>query len=254
MVHTLSGIYSRNEQLWGEEAQKCLFRQHVAVIGLGGVGGYIAESLARSGVGVITVVDFDDVAETDINRQLQALIPDIGKPKISLIKQRINLINPHIEVIEHHEFCTAGLMEKIIEEKVDFVADAIDTLRSKVEIIEVCRKREVPVISCLGAGNRIKPEELYLADISEVKRVKCPFVKNVVYQLKKKGIESYLHVVLSKEPPIKVEKREAKLYITRSDGEAKEINRFSPASSPFVPPVAGYIMAGYIVRTLIYKV
>jgi tRNA threonylcarbamoyladenosine dehydratase len=251
MATTLGNIYNRNERLWGKRAQEALFKKHVAVIGLGGVGGYIAEALARSGVGVLTLVDFDDVAETDLNRQLSALLPNIGQPKVEIMKQRISLINPHIEVRARQEFCTAVLIAEISEAGVDFVADAIDTIKSKVEIIDTCRKKGVPIISSLGMGNRLKPEELYITDISEVDPLKCPFAKNVIYKLKKLGIEKGLPVVVSNEKPLKVAKKEAILEIKQQDGETTQINRHPPASSPFVPPVAGYIIAGYVVRALI---
>jgi tRNA A37 threonylcarbamoyladenosine dehydratase len=255
MTITLDNIYNRNERLWGKQAQRALFRKHVAVIGLGGVGGYIAEALARSGVGVLTLIDFDDVAETDINRQLPALLPNIGQPKVELMKQRISLINPHIEVRARQEFCTAAMMTKIAAETtnfgVDFVADAIDTLKSKVEIIDVCRKMGVPIISSLGMGNRLRPEEIYVADISEIQGTKCPFAKHIVYQLKKLGIESGLPVVVSREKPLKAAPLEITLEIKQGDDEVTKVNRRPPASSPFVPPVAGYIIAGYIVRELI---
>ncbi len=250
MTATLTGIYNRNERIWGKEAQQELFKKHVAVIGLGGVGSYLAEALARSGVGVLTLVDFDVVAESNINRQLPALIPDIGKHKVCLMKQRINLINPHIRVNEINKFCDNGLVEQIIEKNADFVADAIDTLKSKVALIEICRKKSVPVITCLGAGNRVKPEELYIADISEIDAKKCPFARNVVYQLKKRGIEKDLPAVASREKPFKTEKISS--VVKMGDGvEAGEFKKFSPGSSPFVPPVAGYLMAGFIVRNLI---
>ena len=251
MNSVLTGIYERNEMLWGKQAQEELFRKHVAVIGIGGVGSYIAEALARSGVGIITLVDFDTVSESNINRQLPALIPNIGKSKVSLMKQRISLINPHIEVRERKEFCTAELIEKITDEKIDFVGDAIDTLKSKIAVLEICRKKEIPIITCLGAGNRIKPEELYIADISEINAKKCPFAKNVVYQLKKRGIEKNLPAVISREKPFKTRKNSSVIKISQSDGKITEINKFSPGSSPFVPPVAGYLMAGFIVRNLI---
>ena len=293
----LGNIYDRNELLWGKDAQKRLFEKHVAVIGLGGVGSYVAEALARSGVGTLTLVDFDTVSETNINRQLPALIPNIGKFKTSLMKERISLINPHIRIIEINEFCSGDLMKSIIggirhseppaqswrvEEshsvdknnkilkqvqddvfvqdnslvqgnalKPDFVADAIDTIKAKITVLELCKQKKIPVITSLGAGNRIKPEELYLADISEVDVKKCPFVKNAVYLLKKVGIEKDLPVVASREKPFKMGKRSSLVKIKQANGEVVEFNKYSPGSSPFVPPVAGFIMASYIVRNLI---
>jgi tRNA A37 threonylcarbamoyladenosine dehydratase len=251
MAITLDNIYNRNERLWGKQAQEALFKKHVVIIGLGGVGGYIAEALARSGVGVLTLVDFDNVAETDMNRQLPALMPNIGQPKVEIMKQRISLINPHIEVRARQEFCTGAMIEEIADCGVDFVADAIDTIKSKVEIISTCKEMDTPIISSLGMGNRLKPEEIYIADISDVSGLKCPFAKHVVYQLKKIGIESGLPVAVSREKPIKPAPQEITLNIQQANGESTKINKRPPASSPFVPPVAGYIIAGYIVRELI---
>ncbi|HSA06920.1 MAG TPA: tRNA threonylcarbamoyladenosine dehydratase [Candidatus Gastranaerophilales bacterium] len=251
MDSILTNIYDRNERLWGKTAQAELFKKHVVVFGLGGVGGYATEALARSGVGNITIVDFDTVSETNINRQLIALIPNIGKPKTALFKERISQINPHIKVTEINEFVSARIIEKILDQKTDFVADAIDTLKSKIELIEICRKKDISVITSLGMGNRIKPEELYLADISEIDTKKCVFAKNVVYQLKKRGIEKDIPAVASKEKPIKTEKRASVLTIRQADGELAEITKFSPGSASFVPPVAGYFMAAYIIRQLI---
>ncbi len=252
MTSLLTEIYGRNELIWGKDGQQELFKKHVAVIGIGGVGSYLAEALARSGIGTITLVDFDVVSESNINRQLHALIPDIGKFKVNLMKQRINLINPHIQVNEINEFCSESLIKKIINKNVDFVADAIDTLKSKIELIEICKEKGIPVITCLGAGNRLKPEELYITDISEINTKKCPFAKNVIYQLKKRGLAKDLPAVASLEKPFKTEKNFSVLKVRHGD-KTSEIKKFSPGSSPFVPPVAGYLMAGFIVRNLIQK-
>ncbi len=251
MDPVLTEIYSRNELIWGEKNQLELLEKHVAVIGIGGVGSYLAEALARSGIGNITLVDFDTVSESNINRQLPALISNIGKSKVILMKDRISQINPGIRVNALNEFCTAELFEKITDEKIDFVADAIDTLKSKIELIEICRKKQVPVITSLGAGNRLKPEELYIADISEINTKKCTFAGNVIYQLKKRGIEKDLPAVFSREKPFKTTKVESVIKINPEENDSAKIRKFSPGSSPFVPPVAGYIMAGFIVRQLI---
>jgi len=247
----LTDIYNRNELIWGKEVQERLFKKHAAVIGMGGVGSYLAEALARSGIGSLTLVDFDIVSESNINRQLPALLNHIGKSKVILMKERISLINPHIKVNEINEFCSGELIEEITDKNIDFVADAIDTLKSKIEIIEICKKKAIPLITCLGAGNRIKPEELYIADISEIDTRKCPFAKNVIYQLKKRGIEKDIPAVASREKPFKTEKKSSVIKIKKGGEETAEIRKFSPGSSPFVPPVAGYLMAGFIVRELI---
>ena len=251
MDSVLTNIYDRNELIWGKQAQQELFKKHALVLGLGGVGSYAAESLARSGIGTITLVDFDTVSETNINRQLPALIPDIGKSKTALMKERISLINPHIAVKEVNEFASVELIDKIADKNIDFIADAIDTMKSKIDIIELAREKGIPIITCLGAGNRIKPEELYIADISEIDTKKCSFAKNIIYQLKKRGIEKNVPAVASREKPYKTTPKPSVIRVNQPDGSVKEITKLSPGSSPFVPPVAGYMMAGFIVRELI---
>lgn len=246
-------IYDRNILIWGESAQNLLFQKHMVVFGIGGVGSYAAEALARAGIGKITVVDFDDVSETNLNRQLLALNSTIGKEKTFLIKERIKDINPDICVNTISDFCTKELTEQVFSESIDYVIDAIDTLKSKVDLIESCVEKQIPVISSLGAGNRLNPEQLYTADISEISPRKCVFARNVINKLKKRGIIQGVTVVASTEPPIAVKKQLSKVKITTSSGETIEFEKFTPGSSPFVPPVAGYLMASYAIRQQVYK-
>ena len=245
--------YERNKLIWGEDAQNLLSQKHVAVLGLGGVGGYAAESVARAGVGKITVIDFDEVSQNNINRQLLALNSTKGRKKAFLMEERIKDINPDIQVNAVNDFFTINLAEKIFHEPVDYVIDAIDTLRSKIDLIEYCIKNEIPIISSMGAGNRLDPEQLYTADVSEIDTKKCVFARNVVNKLKKRGIIEGLTVVASNEKPVRIEKKLSRVELTTESGENIEFNKFTPGSSPFVPPVAGYIMAGYVVRSFIEK-
>lgn len=247
----LEDIYSRNELAWGKEAQKLLFEKHVVVFGLGGVGSYAVDALARSGVGRFTLIDFDKVVESNINRQLIALLPDVGKSKTELMKNRIKMINPSIQVDTIDDFYTSKLNKLFDVLDVDFVIDAIDTLRYKIELIETCKHLEIPIISSMGAGNRLDPTQLYIADISEVKSGRCPFIKNVLNKLKLKGITEGVTVVTSRERPISGPKVELNERITTTDGEDIDLYKFVPASVPFVPPVAGYFMASYVVKTLL---
>ena len=240
--------FSRSELYWGVEAQKLLAAKHVAVFGLGGVGGYCAENLARAGVGKLTIIDFDTVSESNINRQTAALTSTIGKKKTDVIAQKLLDINPEIKLNIIDDFYTneTGLIEGT-----DFVADAIDTLRSKISLLENCFKSGVPVISSLGAGNRIAPEMLYICDISEIENKNAPFISNCIYQLKKLGIEHGITVVASRERPFSREKISTKEEIITKSGEKIEFNRITPASTPFVASCAGIFMASYIVRKLI---
>lgn len=248
-----SKIYARNELIWGKETQNFLFQKHVVICGLGGVGSYAAESLARSGIGKITVIDFDEISETNINRQLLALNSCIGGKKVFLMEERIKDINPDIQVNTINDFYNKDLTGKIFSEQVDYVIDAIDTLKSKIDLLENCVKNNIPVITSLGAGNRLDPTQLYTADISEVKPGKCSFAKYVINKLKKRGIKQGLTVVFSTEKPYSTEKTLSRTEIKTKTGENIELKKITAGSSPFVPPVAGYIMAAHVVRGFIAK-
>lgn len=243
----MNEIFARNILYWGEEAQKKLLNSSVVVFGLGGVGGYCAEALARSGIGELTLVDFDTVSESNINRQIVALDSTIGEAKTSLFETRLKDINPNIKLRLINDFYT----EDFDFSGVDFVCDAIDTMRSKINLLVKCYENKIPVISSMGAGNRINPEMLYVSDISEIHDKKAPFVSNILYQLKKRGIESGITVVSSDEKPFVQEKLSETEKITTNSGEEIEFNKIVPSSTPFVAPAAGLIMASYIVRNLI---
>ena len=247
----LEEIYSKNELIWGKEAQQALFKKHIVVAGLGGVGAYVADALARSGIGRLTLIDFDKVSESNINRQLLGLLNNVGKYKTDLMKERIENINPHIQVDIINDFYTSVINSKIFNGNPDFLADAIDTLKYKIDLIESAVKLNIPVISSMGAGNRLDPSKLYISDISKIKPTKCPFVKNILNKLKKSGIESGITVVTSSEKPFITEKCKVREEITLQNYDKIELTKFVPASTPFVPPVAGYLMAAYIVKKLI---
>jgi len=241
----LSNQFYRNELFWGSECQKKLSELHVAVFGLGGVGGFCAEMLVRAGIGKLTIVDFDTVSETNLNRQIIALNSTIGQKKTELFKTRLKDINKDIELNVIDNFYT----DEPFAERPDFVADAIDTMRSKIALLEYCVKNSIPVISSMGAGNRVNPEKLMVCDIKDeaVQKAKDIFSKNVLYQLKKKDIKDGITFVVSSEKPSVKEKITEKEVI-----EAKniEFNKIIPASTPFVASCAGIFMASYIVRKL----
>ncbi len=243
----MNKIFSRNILYWGEEAQNKLLNSHVAVFGLGGVGGYCAEALARSGIGKLTLVDFDTVSESNINRQIIALKSTVGESKTTLFEKRLKDINPDIKLYLINDFYS----EDFNFEGIDFVSDAIDTMRSKINLLVKCHENKIPVISSMGAGNRIDPEKLYISDISEIHDKKAPFVSNILYQLKKRGIESGITVVASDEKPFVQEKLSEIEQITTKSGEEIEFNKIIPSSTPFVAPAAGLLMASYIVRNII---
>ena len=163
----MDGIYSRNEIIWGKEFQALLGEKHVAVFGLGGVGGFALEALARAGVGKFTIVDFDRVSKSNINRQIIALQSTIGKSKTELFKERLAEINPKIKITAFENFYDNRLDRDIFSQKPDFVVDAIDTLRSKIELLVYCKKHNIRVVTSMGAGNRKNPTLLYICDIRD---------------------------------------------------------------------------------------
>lgn len=244
-------IFSRNELYWGADKQSLLAAKHVAVFGLGGVGGICAEMIARAGIGELTIIDFDKVSETNINRQVIALNSTVGIHKTDLWEMRLKDINPDLRLNVIKDFYTEKLDEKLLELEFDFVADAIDTMRSKVSLLEWAYQNNIPTISSFGAGNRINPQDLYICDISEIKDKNSPFVSNILYQLKKKNITNGINAVTSSEKPFVQEKLSEQQRVLTSEGEEIEFTKITPASTPFVPTTAGIFMAYHIVKELI---
>ncbi len=244
-------IFSRNELFWGKEAQDKLAQKHVAIFGLGGVGGFCAEALARAGVGQITILDFDTVSESNLNRQLIALKSTVGKTKTELFENRLKDINPDIKLNVIEDFYTDKLNPLLLNLKPDFIADAIDSMRSKVSLLEFAHRNGIPVVSSFGAGNRISPEKLYVCDISEIKEKNAPFISNILYQLKKKEITSGITVVTSSEKPFSNEKISTTEEVTTKNGEKIEFSKIVPSSTPFVASCAGIFMASFIVKKFI---
>lgn len=245
-------IFARNILYWGEENQRLLFSKNVAVFGLGGVGSYCAEALVRAGIGNLTIIDFDSVSESNINRQIVALNSTVGKKKTEIFKQRLLDINSDVKLTVIDDFYNSE--ENIIDftnGKYDFVADAIDTMRSKIHLLDSCYKNNVPVISSMGAGNRIDPTKLYIADLKDVEDRNAPFVSNVIYQLKKLGITEGIPFVVSREKPFVMEKVSQSEKIITNRGLNIEFNKITPSSTPFVASCAGIFMASYIVQNLI---
>lgn len=243
---TSQEIFSRCELFWGSDFQKILTEKHITIVGLGGVGSFACEALARIGIGNFTLMDFDKVSESNINRQLFALNSTVGQKKIFIAKQRCEDINPNVKVKIIDSFYTQDLNEKLFENKPDFVIDAIDTMRSKTELLDYCYQNQIPVISSMGAGNRLIPESLRIADLKDIKARNCNFTKNVLRQLRKRNITEGIPFVISDEKPAKVET----VRMTEKVGNI-EYEKITPASVSFVPPVAGYIIAGHIIRSFL---
>lgn len=244
-------IFSRNELYWGTEAQNKLATKHVAVFGLGGVGGYCVEMLARAGVGTLTIIDFDKVSPSNINRQIIALNSTIGEDKTALFEKRLYDIDPNIKINVIKDFYTESMNDYLLKLKPDFIADAIDTARQKIALLEWARKNNLPVVSSFGAGNRIDPTKLYICDIAEIRDKKAPFISGILYQLKKWGITNGITVVASDEKPFVQEKITIEEKVKTEHGEEIGFKKITPASSPFVASTAGIFMASFIVQKFI---
>lgn len=229
-------IYSRTERLLGESGVERLRRCRVAVFGVGGVGGYAVEALARSGVGTIDIIDKDDVSVSNINRQIIATTKTVGQSKVEVMKQRIQDINPDIKVNAYQCFYLPETSHLFDFSQYDYIIDAVDTVTAKIEIIMNAQSAGTPVISSMGAGNKLNPAAFEVADI--YKTSVCPLAKVMRKELKARGIKK-LKVVYSKEEPIKVPKPAA--------GE-----KASPGSIAFVPSVAGLIIAGEVIKDLAF--
>lgn len=230
--------FSRTEMLFGTNAMQKLSSSRVAVFGIGGVGGYTVEALARSGVGKIDLIDSDKVSLTNLNRQIIATHDTIGRYKADVAAERVKQINPDCVVSARKLFYLPETADEIDFTNYDYIVDAIDTVAGKLAIIQNAHNCGVPVISCMGTGNKIVPTALEVSDIYETSV--CPLARVMRRELKKRGIER-LKVVYSREEPLKP------LETSEEEGAKREI----PASCAFVPSVAGLIIAGEVIKDLI---
>ena len=245
--------FSRTELLLGAEAMEKLKNARVAVFGIGGVGGYAVEALARSGVGAFDLIDDDRVCLTNINRQIIATENTVGKYKVDVAKERILDINPKCDVITHKTFFMPDTKDQFDFSNYDYVVDAIDTVTGKKEIILCAKQAGVPVISSMGAGNKLDPTAFRVADIYETSV--CPLARVMRGICRKNGIE-HLKVVYSKEKPIKPKDDLSVSCRTNCicpPGTARKCTerRDIPGSAAFVPSVAGLIIAGEVVKDII---
>ena len=229
----------RTENLIGAEATEKLKAAKVAVFGLGGVGSYIAEALARAGVGELHIVDGDEVALSNVNRQLFALHSTIGKKKTEAARERLLDINPQIKIYEYPVFYSKETEDAVPLEGLDYIADAIDTVSSKLLLAEKAFSQEIPIIASMGTGNKLDPMQFEITDVS--KTSVCPLARVMRLECKKRGIKK-LTVLYSKEVPRKV-------TVPDEDGG----KRNPPASISFVPSAAGLMIAGKIVRDIIER-
>lgn len=242
-------ILTRTEILIGKDNIQKLKNSNVIVFGLGGVGSFCVEAIARSGIGNITIVDDDTISITNINRQLIATNSTIGKDKIKVVKNRILDINKDANVTTFKTFYTKDTVNTIDLSKYDYIIDAIDTISSKILLVEEATKLSIPIISSMGTGNKLDPTKFIVTDI--YKTSMCPLAKVMRYELKKRGIKK-LKVIYSTEKPIKPEKIQLDEN-AKSTSEFRDTNkrRETPGSISFVPSVAGLIMASQVVNDII---
>lgn len=244
--------FSRTQLLLGAEGMQRLQQARVAVFGIGGVGGFTAEGLARAGVGSLDLFDDDRICLTNINRQLIATRKTVGKKKVEVMRDRILEINPKAQVEIHEVFYSADNADEFDLNAYDYLVDAIDTVSAKLVLIERAKAAGVPIISCMGAGNKLDPTQFEVTDI--YKTSVCPLARVMRNELRKRGVDS-LKVVYSKEPPmtpIDDDENSCKHHcICPPDTKRKcTIRRQVPGSISFVPSVAGLILAGEVVRDL----
>jgi tRNA A37 threonylcarbamoyladenosine dehydratase len=231
--------FSRTEMLIGSEGLEKLQKARVAVFGIGGVGGYAVEALARAGIGALDLVDDDMVDISNINRQIIALHSTIGQPKVEVAAKRIKDINPNIKLKINKIFYLTENKEQFNFKEYDYVIDAIDTVAGKISLIEQAVEAGVPIISAMGAGNKLDASKLEITDISKTHT--CPLAKVMRKELRQRGI-SHVKVVYSTEPALKPQMCEA------NNGK-----RQTPGSISFVPSVMGLLIAGEVIRDLLQK-
>ena len=229
-------LYLRSSMLLPEKTEEILQNSHVIVFGLGGVGSYTAEALCRGGIGSLTLVDSDRVADSNRNRQLFALTSTIGKKKTEVAKERLLDINPNCKIEVFDKFVLPENVDEFFKNRYDYIADAIDTVSAKLSLAEIAQRENIPMISCMGTGNKLDASRFRVSDIKETSV--CPLCRVMRRELKERNIKK-LNVVWSDEAPIKPSKT-----------EETSSKRSIPGSVSFVPPVAGMLMAGKIILDL----
>lgn len=233
--------FDRTKRLLGADAMDKLRDSHVAVFGIGGVGGHAVEALVRSGIGEITIVDSDEIAESNINRQLIATTKTVGKKKVDVMEERLLEINPEVRIHKHCCFFLPETKADFDFQSYDYVIDAVDTVTAKLALVEACKEADVPIVSSMGAGNKLDATAFEVTDI--YKTSVCPLAKVMRKELKARGIKK-LKVVYSKEIPLEPIPDD-----TFVSDEARS-RRATPGSIAFVPSVAGLILAGEVIKDL----
>ncbi|PLT34591.1 ThiF family adenylyltransferase [Bacillus sp. V5-8f] len=242
--------FSRNELAIGKEGIENLKNTTVAILGVGGVGSFAVEALARSGVGRLILVDKDDIDITNINRQLPALLSTVGQPKADLMKERIKDINPDCEVISLKMFYTEETYEEFFSYGLDYVVDASDTIIYKIHLMKECLMRNIPMISSMGAANKMDPTRFQIADISKTHT--DPLAKVIRTKLRKEGIKKGIPVIFSDESPIVI-REEVRKEVGNDEAKIRKA-QMPPSSNAFVPSVAGLIAASWVVRDILKEI
>ena len=230
--------FCRTELLIGEEGIEKLHNSKVIVFGIGGVGSFVVEALTRAGVGNLILVDNDTICISNLNRQIHATQATVGNVKVEAMKARVLSINPNCNVEAKQEFITADNIQEIIPEDIDYVVDAIDTVTSKLALAEYCYKNDIKLIASMGTGNKMDPTQFRVTDVFKTKV--CPLAKVMRTELRKRGVKK-LKVVYSEEIPMVPNKGRA----------VPSQKRQTPGSISFVPPVAGMIIGGEVVKDLV---
>lgn len=242
--------FSRTELLIGEEGLEKLKNSKVAVFGIGGVGSFTVEALVRAGVGNLVLIDADTVDITNLNRQIHANTKTINKSKVQVMKERISDINPECKITIHETFVTADNIGEIITEDVDYVVDAIDTVSSKIALVLWCKEYNIKIICSMGTGNKLDPTQFRVTDIYKTKI--CPLAKVMRHELRKRGVDS-LKVLYSEEIPMapKGERNEIRKDDISTTDIKRTTKRQTPGSISFVPPVAGMIIGGEVIKDIL---
>ena len=240
MLHS----FSRTEILIGTQALEKLKSSKVAVFGIGGVGTFVVEALVRSAVGELVLIDDDDIDITNLNRQIHATMKTVGMAKVEAMKERALEINPDVKITTHKILYNKDSAESLLEDDYDYVVDAIDMVSSKLDLIEKCKARNIPIISAMGAGNKFDPTKLEVADINDT--IMCPLAKVMRKELRKRNIKK-VKVVYSKEQAVKP----MELEKSESDSTSNKKKRQTPGTMSFLPSTSGLIIASEVIKDLI---
>lgn len=236
----MATIYDRTTLLIGQEGLQKLQQAHVAIAGIGGVGSFVAEALARAGIGTLTLVDHDTIDLTNLNRQIHALQSTVGQPKVDVMAQRIKEINPQIQVITRQEFLLQDNLAAVLPQHYDYLVDAIDTVTAKVNLVLFAQQRKIPILCSMGTANKLDNTSFIITDISKTNT--CPLARVMRKALKERGISQGVDVLYSTAPAIK---------IIAQPEEGK--TRVTPGSISYVPATAGLMIAGYLIQQLLQQ-